>query len=285
MVGVAANVDSKLVVILGHGLTITNEFELSNGIFLSPSIPVIDLDTTAKGCARFIDYAAALKGSEIATFSLRIEHGEGGRGLVIKAWNALWLFHFLSIACRAPCFSLYSVCDGDNPLFSIANRSPFAWPLTSVHSATHAELEWARRYAGAFDKLIQVPAFSAAMRCYGNAHLLPDYDVRIMLLWAGIEGLLSVDAELSRRIALYAALLLDGTPDQKAAYFDEVKKAYSIRSRAVHGGGLNEAKLEEGYQKAGRILIGLLAKCVELGRVPSPSELDRLAVSPNVSHN
>lgn len=279
----AASADSKSVVILGHGLTIAEDFELASGIIVSPAIPNLDLNATVAGCRHFSDYAAALQGSEIATFSLRVEHDEGGKSLAGKAWNALWLFHLLSVACRAPCFSLYSVCDGEQPLFSAASPSPFVRPLADIHAATITELEWARRYSPTFDELIRVAEFSAAMRCYGNAHLLPEHDVRIMLLWAGIEGLLSVDAELSRRLALYAALLLDGSPDEKAAYFDEVKKAYAVRSRAVHGGGLKKPKLEEGYRTAGRILIGLIARCVELGRVPSPSELDRLAVSSNVT--
>lgn len=96
----------------------------------------------------------------------------------------------------------------------------------------------------------------------------PEHDVRIMPLWA---GLLSVNAELSRRLALYAALL----PDEKTAYFDQVTKAYAVRSRAVHGGGLNKPKPEERYRTAGGILTGLIARCVELGCVPSAFELDR----------
>ena len=283
MVGLAANPDSKSIVILGHGLTITADAELSSGIFVSSDIPKFELDAAAAGCRDFRDYAAALQGSEIATFALRIEHEEGGKSLIIKAWNALWLFHLLSIACRAPCFSLYSICDGGAPLFSAASPSAFVRPLDNIHAATSAQLDWARRYAETFQELVQVPEFSAAIRSYGNAHLLPEHDIRIMLLWAGIEGLLSADAELSRRLALYAALLLDGSPDEKVEYFNEVRKAYAVRSRAVHGGGLKKAKLEEGYGTAGRILIGLIAKCVELGRVPSPSELDRLAVSSVVS--
>jgi hypothetical protein len=279
MVGVAAGADSKAIVILGHGLTIAEEIELSAGIFVSPAIPKLDLGATAAGCRQFSDYAAALQGSEIATFAMRIEHNDGGKNLTGKAWNALWLFHLLSVACRSPCFSLYSVCDGDQPLFSAATPSPFVHPVADIHVATLPEIEWARRYSATFHELLDVPEFSAAIRCYGNAHLLPEQDVRIMLLWAGIEGLLSVDAELSRRLALYTALLLDGTPDEKAAYFDKVKKAYAVRSRAVHGGGLKKSKLEEGYRTAGQILIGLIAKCVEIGRVPSSSELDRLAVS------
>lgn len=282
MVGVAANADSKSIVILGHGLTIEEEAELKAGIFVSPAIPKLDLDATVAGCPHFSDYAAALQGSEMATFALRIEHDGGGRLLATKAWNALWLFHLLSVACRAPCFSLYSVCDGQKPMFSAANPSPFVRPLVQLHTLSRAEIDWARRYSHTFDELVGVPEFSAAMRCYGNAHLLPEHDVRIMLLWSGIEGLLSVDAELSRRLALYAAILFDGTPNEKADHFDKVKKAYAVRSRAVHGGGLTKPKLEEGYRTAGSILIGLIAKCVELGRVPSPLELDRLAVSASI---
>ena len=279
MVGVAAGSDSKSIVILGHGITIAEKFELSPGVYATPDVPKLDLQQTVAGCRQFTDYAAALHGSEIATFSLLVEHEEGGQALVTRSWNALWVFHLLSVACRVPCLSLYSICDGEQPLFSAASPSPFVRPFGAPHQATVAHLQWARRYASEFFRLIHVPEFSAAIRCYGGAHILPDHDVRIMLLWAGIEGLMSVDAELSRRLALYAALMLDGSPDEKSAYFDEVRKAYAVRSRAVHGSRLKKGKLEEGSRTAGRILIGLIARCVELGRVPSPGELDKLAVS------
>jgi hypothetical protein len=127
--------------------------------------------------------------------------------------------------------------------------------------------------------LISEPAFSSALRCYGNAHYLFDLDTRIMLLWAGIEGLLSVDGELNRRLALYAALLYKGSTAEKIAYFNEVKKAYAIRSRAVHGGKATKENLRLGYDASSKILVSLLARCVELGRVPSSEELDALAVS------
>jgi hypothetical protein len=120
------------------------------------------------------------------------------------------------------------------------------------------------------------------MRCYGNAHYLLDDDMRIMLLWSGIEGLLSVDAELSRRLALYAALMHRGSSAEKIAYFKEVKKAYGIRSRAVHGGKATANDLSQGYQTASKILASLLARCVELGRVPSAEELDALAASQSI---
>ncbi|MER9524138.1 HEPN domain-containing protein [Mesorhizobium sp. M0292] len=278
MVGVIAGIDSTKITIFGHGIAIPERFELSPGISLNPAIPPLDISKAADGSRRFSDYAAALQGDEIASFVLEIEDTAGGEELAAKGWNALWLFHLLSVACRTPCLSLYAVCDGSQPAYSAANRTPFVSPLSEIHLATTEQLAWAREHLASFDSLTKVPEFSSAMKCFGNAHYLPDHDIRIMLLWAGIEGLLSVDAELSRRLALYAAILMDGTPDEKAAYFEEVKRAYSIRSQAVHGAKAKPDKLETGYRLASRILIGLLARCVEIGRVPSPAELDRLAV-------
>ncbi|WP_327691120.1 hypothetical protein, partial [Aurantimonas sp. C2-4-R8] len=98
--------------------------------------------------------------------------------------------------------------------------------------------------------------------------------MRIMLLWSGIEGLLSVDGELTRRIALYSALMIEGSHDEKLRWFAEIKKAYGVRSKAVHGGTASKQILQDGYQQASRILVRLLVRCVELGRVPTPSELD-----------
>lgn len=41
--------------------------------------------------------------------------------------------------------------------------------------------------------------------------------------------------------------------------------------------------LEEGYNSARHILIRLLTKCIDLGRVPTVKELDMIAVSAHVS--
>lgn len=283
MVGISIGADSKTVEIYGHGLTVAEPFELVPDIWITPNVKKLDLETTVKGCRDFIDYAAVLHGNSIASFVLRIEQSEGGRKLGVKAWNALWIFHLLSVAIRRPCFSLYAMTDGERVLYSSANRNPFAPPLNDYVPITAAQLQWAQQYFENFNELINIAEFSAAMRCYGNAHALPDHDVRIMLLWAGIEGLLNIDAELSRRVALYSAILHDGDFDEKVAYYDRVKKAYGVRSRAVHGSGLTDVKVRAGSAESAAILVGILAKCVELGRVPSANELDRLAISSCIS--
>lgn len=283
MVAIRVNKASNRIIIVGHGITVAERFELSPGIALESTVAPFDLNYAAEGSDRFVDYAAVLTGHPLANFSLIIEDEDGGNALAIKGWNSLWLFHLLSLACATPCCSLYSVTLGPEPLYSAANRNVVMRSFPEIRQATHDQLAWAKRHQETFHRLIENPVFSAAMRCYGNAHYLFEADMRIMLLWSGIEGLLSVDSELNRRLALYAALILKGTPEQKLAHFDEVKKAYSVRSKAVHGGGAKAEILEEGYRAASRILVGLLARCVEIGRVPSAAELDALAVTSTVS--
>ena len=283
MVGVQVRTSHRSVFIVGHGLVVDAPFQLTDEITVQPDPPKLTADEAASLCAGFADYAAVITGMDLATFCLQVHIDEGGRDLAILSWNALWIFHLLSVAARSPCFSLYTVSGTDNRICSAANRSSFIRALPTTPTIGEASLAWARDHLAAFDTLVGNQQFRAAMLCYGNAHYLPDIDVRVMLLWAGIEGLLSVDAELNRRLALYAALLLDGTPEEKARHFDRVKKAYGFRSRVVHGARLDPQKMSEGYATSAQILIGLLFRCVELGRVPTPDELDRAAVANTIS--
>ena len=236
MVAISADASAKKVIIVGHGLAIPERFQLGLGLFVEPTVPALNIEEAAKGSREFGDYAAVISGNHLGTFCIEVQDGAGGKALATKAWNALWLFHLLSLACTTPCFSLYSVSIGKESVYASANRNLIIRPLPKLATATLEQLSWAKRHTQSFDNVISDPEFSSAMRCYGNSHYLFDLDTRIMLLWAGIEGLLSVDGELNRRIALYAALMLEGTAEEKIAYFNEVKRAYGIRSRAVHGG-------------------------------------------------
>ena len=76
---------------------------------------------------------------------------------------------------------------------------------------------------------------------------------------------------------------MQGSNEEKNNYFAKVKKAYGIRSKAVHGAHLAPEKVKEGYEIASTILVELLGRCVELGRVPSPDEFDRAALTATIT--
>ncbi len=106
----------------------------------------------------------------------------------MRAWNSLWTFYLLSLACRTRCFPLYAVTDDQKPAYTSTNRSIFTQALPSLVDLTPAQIEWAKTHADTFEDMVALPEFASAIRCYGNAHYLPDLDVRIMLLWSGIEA-------------------------------------------------------------------------------------------------
>ena len=277
MVSIAAGSGTDLYIV-GHGLSVDREAEIADGLFLSPERPSAFDGSFGSTTSSFQLHAAMLSMERIATFSLRVEHAAGGPALAAKGWNALWLFSLLSLACRSPVVSLYSVAKG-RPEPSLANRNLVIRPAEKIVPISDEQLQWAKANHPSFDKLIADRQFSAAQRYYNNAHYLPDLDARLMLLWAGIEGLLNVEGELRRRIALHTAILHDGDRDKKLAFFRDTKRAYDIRSKVVHGAQAGDEKLASAVGFAGDLLVGLLRKMIELGRVPSASELDDAAAS------
>ena len=271
------------VTILGHGLTISSPVELTKGVFVEPAVPDLKEDALGSGCATDHDRFAVQAMHDLATFSVRVFEPTGGKVLATKAWNALWCFHLLSVCCGSPTFILYSVSVGGTTEYAVANRNLVLNPLPNLAAVSASQLAWAKANYKRFDQLIKDQRFGSAMRYFGNSHYLFDLDARIMLLWAGIEGLLAVEAEQSWRIATYAALMFDGSAEEKAAHADRVRKAYHLRSKVIHGAKPSMDKLQEGYDTASEILVRLLAKCVCLGRVPTRVELHGLAASASLT--
>lgn len=283
MVNITAWRDAKSVRITGHGFTLVEPFQLDDGIVLVPDVHALN-SAGLKDCNSIKERASIETMHDIATFTIEVHDERGGADLANAGWASLWDFHLLSLATKAPCFILYSASAGKwGVTYSVANRNLILSPLAGVHELTEPQLLWAKENRASFRKLISDQQFSSAMRYFGNAHYLFDLEHRIMLLWAGIEGLLQVEAEHNRRIALYAAILMKGDEQAKSARFELVKKSYSLRSRVVHGAKPTKAKLEAGYTEATDLLSDLLGRCVELGRVPSRDELDRASFSGNLA--
>jgi len=279
MVNITAWKDAKSLRLTGHGLKLDQSFDLTEGITVLPDVQPLSA-ADLKKCDTSKERASIETMHDIATFTIEVHEGQGGVQLANAGWASLWDFHLLSLASKAPCFILYSASAGKAGItYSVANRNLILSPLAEVRELTVPELEWAQAHRLAFRELIKDQQFSSAMRYFGNAHYLFDLEHRIMLLWAGIEGLLQVDAEHSRRIALYSAILLKGSEKEKSERFDLVKKSYSLRSRVVHGAKPTKQKLDAGYVEATNLLADLLSRCVELGRVPTRDELDRRSFS------
>src|SRR6185437_14102474 len=274
-ISVPANIESMRI--LGYGIKVKSAFVLADGIEVGYEVPKLDLKVAVKSAENnILHYAGFNIMSTQASFALVISVPGGGRDLAIKTWNSLWVFWLLSLACDVDCFSLYTVTETGAD-YGIANHE-ITLTFGRVRSGTERRLTWARAHFNTFNELIDEQKFSTALRYHGNAHHLRDIGARIMLLWAGIECLLGVQGEQRSRVSLYSAILCGGSPSLRFKKLTEVKKAYDRRSQVVHGGSVKHEEMEASAEFAAQLLRGLLRKCLELGRVPTPDEIDQTAV-------
>jgi hypothetical protein len=273
----------RSVRIVGHGITVATDFVLADGISVCSENPKIDSSFGSRTIGELRNTLNVMAMENLANFSLLIEHEDGGQKLAVKAWNALWLFNLLALSCRSPVFPLYSVVEKGSPRFNLANRNIIINELPEIRAASSENLAWAAAHFHRYDGLLKSDRFRSVLRSYSNAHYLFDDEPKVMLLWAGIEGLLDIDGELRRRIALHAAILHDGNIEEKVAYLAKVKKAYDVRSRVVHGSAPDTETLRSAYHLASDILVSLLRKVVALGRIPTAAELDQIAVSASLT--
>jgi hypothetical protein len=278
MVRVAASADSDTVGIAGRGISLLADFPLAPGLTLRPNPPKHELQAVADGCESFGEYAAILSMMPQASFYLEVRYPPGGENLAIEAWNSLWLFHFLAVACQTPCESLYSWSGHKKVVFSVATAHPTLWESSPV-VVSDSQLAWAKQYRANFDQLLGKETFTKALRSYCNSHHLFGFESRVMLLWSGIECLFEASTELTRTLSLYSALMLErSNPDTRYELYKRIRREYDRRSKVVHGSKDKRFPVEGAYKSASEILIKLLARCVELCRVPTAEELDRAAL-------
>lgn len=91
-------------------------------------------------------------------------------------------------------------------------------------------------------------------------------------LWAGIESILGIKNELAYRISLLGSTVLSPRGPDRLNAFRKVKWLYDLRSKAVHGTGLDQDKLMTGVYQSYELLRLLLLDVVARGRIRSDGE-------------
>ena len=278
MVAVQAGSSAKIAFVAGLGVSVKVRTEIAPGIaIVLPKYSISAAQIKAR-TASDLEAALVLRMGAIASFALEIHEPTGGKALAVKVWNSLWLFHLISLAAKKACAMLFSFSDDAKGPYQIVNPNVVIRPREDIGLLTDVEIQWLKQNFGKFDGLLKDERFTRPLLAFTNAQYLAYAHVRMMLIWSGIEAILDVDGELNRRLALNSALLLPGTHGEKSALFARVKKAYGYRSKVVHGAKLDAAVLAQEDKYASDLLCRLLARCVELGRVPDRKEFDEAAL-------
>lgn len=115
-------------------------------------------------------------------------------------------------------------------------------------------------------EMMDKPAFATAVNALWSYRQSLRPSVQLAILWAGIEALFRVQAELRFRISLLTSKFLDGDADEYIA----IRKLYDDRSKAVHEGIV---KSKVAVESTAALLHKLILKCIEINDLPNEKDL------------
>jgi len=131
-----------------------------------------------------------------------------------------------------------------------------------------AEAGWCQEHFEEFNQLAhREENFRFALEAAIDWRYAKDPRAAIARIWAGIESLFGISAELVYRISLFASTMMAERGAARIEAYKRTKSMYGIRSKAVHGEPLSDEKLISGLHDSFEILRTILLNCVSRGHV------------------
>jgi hypothetical protein len=137
------------------------------------------------------------------------------------------------------------------------------------------DLRWAFKRALIVGDLLEVPRFRLAVEALTTHQHLLSPRMMAASIWSGIEALIDISQELTFRLALSVASLLEPRGEQRYERYRQTKKLYEIRSKAVHGGELNDDAIRPHVIQSRKLLSDLICHMLDARKVMSREEIER----------
>jgi hypothetical protein len=136
------------------------------------------------------------------------------------------------------------------------------------------DAEWIAQNFLQLLKLRANERFHFALDCLSSNYGESDYRMMTASLWAGLEALVGIRHELRFRLSAVLAALVRTPGVERLALYRNVRQLYDVRSQAIHGATLSPTDFRQHVVAARQLLADCLMAIVELGRLPSTSELE-----------
>lgn len=159
---------------------------------------------------------------------------------------------------------------GDLPPFKgqlLELHTKFFVPGNAKRKLVKEDASWIRDNYEKFNSLAaESKSFRFALTAAVDWQYSSDPRVAIAQLWSGIEAVFGISSELVYRISLLIASLLEPRGVARRNKFNQVRKLYGVRSKAVHGEEVSDEKLTKAMLESFDILSKLLLINVTKGR-------------------
>lgn len=259
-----------------NGIRPSEEIYLRNEVTLLPSSCNPTPDEIFAKSKSEVDIGVACIFLRSVSASLHIA-ASTPQELAVKAWNSQW--DAILLGALYDCeigFNFQSDVAPENfdqaKEFHVTNYAFKGLNSGQIRCLKSSENQWLKNHYRSAWQLMAEDKYQNAIHCLASYrwHSMPR--AKLALIWSGIEGLFQIDYELSFRLSLYIAKYLAPRNHAKQkAIFDEVKKLYGMRSKAVHGGNLNS--LSDSVKLSVGILRKLVVKSAEQGILPEINKL------------
>lgn len=268
--------------LLGTGLKLQDEFIFDENIIIRPIEFSPSLEELAKRSRSQVEYGFLCAFSGAISFELEA-HGTNSKDAAARAWNAQWILVLLSIYGGCPVFSPFQTWASiqTSSETKIVASNCVGANLVNKHSRpfSKAELADCAQKFATFNRLTEDRGFQHAAAIAATNFIEPRKTTRIAAIWSGIEALLGMDKELTFKISLAVAKLLGNNRQDRAELLALTKKLYDMRSKCVHGSGLNDEKQDACLNGSLELLRKLLLHFIDRGKMITKSEMDELFVS------
>lgn len=146
-------------------------------------------------------------------------------------------------------------------------------------SITSDDIDWVRNNLGKLIELTDETQFNTALEALCTYLHAANYRMMAAQLWAGVEAIFNVIHEISYRLPLLAALLLEKRGPACRDLRQHIKKLYTKeRNKVVHGGNLSDEVLKRHVAETRALLARLIEKIVEDGEMPTDDTFNDLVV-------
>lgn len=208
-----------------------------------------------------------------------------------RAWLVIALLvlrgHKLAIGIAASAYSWsLAFTDGTGPV-KIPTLPEFRGSLLDLHlktpclrdqkikKLTKEDAEWiAASLSSVSDIFERSEKFRFALQAAVDWRYSVDERTALARIWSGIEAYFGVASELSYRLSLFSACLLEPRGLQRKRRFHEIRKLYDLRSKSVHGESVDRTKLQLAVQDSFALLSDLLIKSIATGRDIQPADVE-----------
>jgi hypothetical protein len=137
------------------------------------------------------------------------------------------------------------------------------------------DAQWVSTHFETFNRIAsESSSFRLALEAAVDWRFAKEPRTAVARLWSGIESLFGISSELVYRISILSASLLEERGQRRKERFEEVKRLYGLRSKAVHGDDISEGKLNEALDGSFRLLSDVLLISIEKGRALSGKDFD-----------